>query len=518
MNITYRIFFAIFALFSFFTFSCERKNENILPDSLHDSIFINDITDISALAVSELPHNLPENIKEYGHVWCPEPKIPDIGDKLTSFINNITPIPNPAVITSNIDGLSLNTTYNIRAYVKTNTGIVYGNTTHFTTSPDYINRLLKVLNDSLTGRDFGYSFILTKNGQLSGSGYGGLQSRRIEPAGEIPVSLNTRMQSASMTKTLTSITFLQLASNKNIKLTDKIVKYLPPYWAIGPHIDKITFSDLLTHRSGINGLGEYCSNGAFSENNWWGLTALIEKGIKTGNYQNYCYQNANFGLFRVLIPSILGYHYSDPVTDAIETARIYEEYIRLNVFGKTGLTIQNFLNNDPLKPTLGYSHPYEQGTNGFNPGDFSSTTGGYGLYLSASEASKIYSDILSTNSEEVLSTTMKELLLQNGYGNYSTSTPQGKFYYHDGWWYLGLGSNPRGFRSIWVKGPDNITLVLFTNALRKDDGLFPLRSDAYSDITSFVLWAFSSMDNEGKPKDRKENINFHSYLEYPEPH
>lgn len=510
--------FTIIALFLFSLLACKEKNVITLPDSLHDQISIHDITDITATAVSAISEKLPGEISEYGHVWTIQPGIPVITDAHTTFKG--TAFPDSAIIVSDLSALTLNTVYNVRAYIKTTSGIAYGNTAAFTTLPDYTQRLVRILRDSLSGRDFGYSFILTKNGKVVGEGYEGLQARKIEQSGEIPLTLNSGMQIASMTKTLTSIAFLQLTQQYNIKATDKILDYLPDYWIKGPNIQLITFADLMKHQSGITGLGENCLNGAFAENVWWGLNALIEKGIKTENHGSYCYQNANFGLFRILIPAILGYQFSDPVTDNTETIRIYEEYISTRIFEKAGVATEQPLNNDTVKPTFGYSYPYEQNSYGFNPGDFSASAGAYGFYLSASDASKIYSSVFATSDESILSARLKDTLLLNGYGSYSTITSQGKFYYHDGWWHSGLGSGikPRGFRSIWIKGPDELTLVLFTNSLRNDDGLFPLRSDAYYDITSFVLWAFSRIHGEGTPKGRTDTFNFHDYLEHPEPH
>lgn len=247
---------------------------------------------------------------------------------------------------------------------------------------------------------------------------------------------------------------------------------------------------------------------------------MIEKGIRTKDFGNFCYQNANYGLFRILIPSILGYKFSDPGIDNLETIRLYDDYIRTNIFKKAGIDASDFLNNDASKPTLGYSYPHRAGVPGFNPGDFSAKVGGYGYYLSAIEAAKIYAAITLPENETILTKDQKEILLLNGYGNFSIITEEGKYYYHDGWWYSGIGpnANPRGFRSIWISGPEDITMVLFTNGLRNDDGLFPLRSDYYSDITSFTLWAFGQMHGDKSPKARKETINYHDYLTHPEPH
>lgn len=379
-------------------------------------------------------------------------------------------------------------------------------------------RFVQVLNDSLINRGFGYSFVVYKNDALLGSGTGGLQATTVEADKDFPITLDSKMQIASMTKTLTAASFLKVAQEKGIKTTDKIIDYLPKTWVKGPNIDLITFKELLTHTSGIIGLGESCLNGAYSENNWYGLRELIAKGVKKENMQLSCYQNANFGLFRVLIPSILGYQFSgDDNTDDMGTAKQYEEYVRKHILEKAGVTTGNFLNNSFPLATFGYDFPYTKEL-GFNPGDFSQTAGGYGIYLSANEAAKVYHNLLTAGNNAILTDEMRGELLTSNLGSYSTVTPDGKFSYHDGWWYVNFGNgNWKGFRSIWMKCPGNMTVVMFTNALRHGDGLFPITSFIYSDITSYVLWAYSQYKNPGRGK-RATQTNFHNYLEHPEPH
>nr|WP_295931086.1 serine hydrolase domain-containing protein [uncultured Dyadobacter sp.] len=383
---------------------------------------------------------------------------------------------------------------------------------------DPAKHFVTILNDSLKDRGFGYSFAVFKRNELLGSGAGGLQARKQETGQDKAVTLDTKMQIASMTKTLTAAAFLKLAKEKGIRTSDKIVGYLPKNWVIGPNVELITFKDLLTHTSGIVGLGENCRNGAYGENIWDGLKALIAKGITKENRGQFCYQNANFGLFRVLIPVISGLQMTGGDTnDAFYTSRSYEDYVRKNLLEKAGVVTGEFLLNGMPTPTYGFDFPYS-GEFGFDPGDFTSTTGGYGVYLSANDAIKVYDALFSPGNSAVITQEIRDELLSGGLGNYSAVMPEGKFSYHDGWWYSGYGlPNPKGFRSVWMHCPEDITVVLFTNALRNSDGLFPIRSAFYQDITSYVLWAFSQYKNPERGK-RMAPVNFHDYLEHPEPH
>jgi len=379
-------------------------------------------------------------------------------------------------------------------------------------------KFVKILDDSLKGRGFGYSFAVYQKDRMIGTGVGGFYARKAEIQEDKLVTADTKMQIASMTKTITSAAFLKLAKQKGIKITDKIIDYLPKNWVKGPNIELITFKDLLTHTSGIVGMGENCKNGAFTENVWYGLKLLIENGVKKENHGSSCYQNANFGLFRVLIPAINGLEFTgNDTNDAVSALNGYEEYVRKNIFEKAGVVLDAPFSNGLPTPTFGYDFPYS-GEYGFDPGDFSSTTGGYGIYLTANEGVKLYAALFSPENNAVITQDIRDEIVDNGLGSYSAVMPEGKFSYHDGWWYSGIGiANPKGFRSVWMHCPEDITVVLFTNALRNGDGLFPIRSDFYQDITSYVLWAFSKYKDPGRGK-RMRQVDFHRYLEHPEPH
>ncbi len=496
---------------------CEKDKE-VGPSSLADSTGVHEIFDISAIATTRIADKLPGNVIRYGHVWAKTSESTAPPTISNTKLETTGALPASGRFSSAITGLTVNTDYQLRAFVETNEGIAYGELKTFKTAKDYISRLVRALDDSLKNRGFGYSFIVTQKDQIVGEGFGGLAARSVEDGGERPVSLDSKMQIASMTKTITAAAFLKLAEGKGIKTTDKILPYIPKSWIIGPNIDKITFRDLMFHQSGIIGLAAGCVNRTLSDNGWYGLQALIEKGVESENYGKRCYQNANYGLFRILIPSILGYAFKeDNYTDDQETRKIYEKYIQDEVLVKLGVTSSEILVNSTTAPTYGYDFPFTEGVKGYDPGDLRNAAGGYGIYLSAHEASKVFSKLFSKTDVSVLSNAMKDTILTNGLGSYSTVTPQGKFSYHDGWWPIKLrNGNYSGFRSLWMTCPDDITVVLFTNGLRHDDGLFPIRSNNYSDITSYVLWAFSGITtSEGA---RKLPVNFDQYLKDLQPH
>ncbi|AQG79925.1 serine hydrolase domain-containing protein [Spirosoma montaniterrae] len=444
-----------------------------------------------------------------GYVWSKMNAQPTLTDNKTTQTLSLTAL--PASLTTTLTGLDNGATYYARAYVTVGSNTTYGPVVSFQMNITLARLFAQALTDSLQNKDIGYGFTIFQGNTLAASGTGGFQSRTTDPEGQRPYTIDSKMHMASMSKTLTAMAFVQLMAQKGIRSTDRIAAYLPPSWPKGPNVDQITFRELLTHRSGIIGLGNNCVNGAFSENIYTGLKQLIAKGVTAANRGQYCYQNANVGLFRVLIPALTGYTFTGTdATDDQQTQQRYVAYIQQNVLEKVGLT-----NIVPTFPsgniTYGYSYPHT-GAAGWNPGNFSSTVGAYGWYMTPREAGTLYATVLSSPDQSVLSTAFKDSLLLNNMGCFRISSNLGNFAYHDGWWYFNNIVPYYGFRTIWMKLPDNMTVVLFTNALHRQTGRFP--SNDGTDITTFVARAYSRarQANGG----RLPAVTF--TLEHPEPH
>jgi CubicO group peptidase (beta-lactamase class C family) len=368
----------------------------------------------------------------------------------------------------------------------------------------------KSLEDTLSNRNVGYAFAIYEKNQLLAQGSGGFQSRNTEPEGQKNFTINTKLHIASMSKTLTAIAFVKLAQQKGINTTDKIGAYLPPAWTQGENIGQVTFADLLTHRSGITGFTNSCLNGSYSENIWSGLAQIVQKGVSSRG--NYCYQNANFSLFRVLIPSVLGYKFTgNASTDDAETQRMYLSYLQTEIFDKVGIKDVQY-STPSNNPTYVYDFPYS-GQRGVNQGSFNGTLGAYGLYLTAAEATKIYAGALTTGQTSILTESQKDTLALKGLGNYKATGSQVSFNYYDGWWYNGT----QGVRTIWAKFPNDRVIVLFVNALQYNNSTktanFPFNS---GNIVSFVYNAYIKALTL-KPARQTTDPN-DLVLEYPEVH
>jgi len=369
------------------------------------------------------------------------------------------------------------------------------------------------LEDSLNTKELGYAFAIYEGTELIAKGSGGFQSKTIDPEGQKAFTPDTKLHIASMTKTLSAMAFLKVAQQYKLRTTDKIAPFLPAAWSRGAGIDQITFGDLLTHRSGITGLGSNCQNGSFTENVYSGLRRLVEKGVTTRG--GYCYQNANFGLFRVLIPRILGYQFTgNEITDDTETQKRYLAFLQQEIFAKAGVT-NAMIVHPQGNPTYTYNFPIASNQRGWNPGDFSQTLGAYGMYLTATEAGKIYATAFSSANNTVLPNALPDSLLVKDLGAYKVAGQTGTAYYHDGWWYSGLSSSGQGLRTIWMKFPNNITCVLFVNALvwRNNSLVFPYNS---GNIVAFTYNAYAQAVQARGMRLGIENEALQ--IEHPEPH
>lgn len=200
--------------------------------------------------------------------------------------------------------------------------------------------------------------------------------------------------------------------------------------------------------------------------------------------------------------------------DDVQTQQRYLAFLQQEIFLKAG--VQNAVASFPVNnPTYTYSFPVTAAQKGWNPGGFNAVLGGYGMYLSATEAGKIYASALSSGTNEVLSTTLADSLIIRNLGCYKATANLGTIVYHDGWWYESLQPAGRGLRTLWVKFPNNITCVLMVNALqyRGSSLVFPFND---GNILGFVYNAYVKALQARGARVSAEALPL--FVEHPEPH
>jgi CubicO group peptidase (beta-lactamase class C family) len=217
----------------------------------------------------------------------------------------------------------------------------------------------------------GYSFIIMNHGLLVASNSFG-QARTAANAPATAMSADLRTNAASVTKNMTAVAVLKLLAAKNVSVTSPIYPYLPKSWQLGKNVNAITFAELLTHTSGIRDTQS-------PDTSYAGLKATMAQDILLSNKVKK-YQNANFGLFRIIIPYLNGFNDPGIADIAASTDQGYLDYMN-SVYGNDfPITCK------PPTPDGAQILTYQPGVaSGTDWGDWTDLCGGGGLQLSANE-------------------------------------------------------------------------------------------------------------------------------------
>jgi CubicO group peptidase (beta-lactamase class C family) len=171
----------------------------------------------------------------------------------------------------------------------------------------------KNIDAAINGKAVGYAYVILHNGVVTAQNAFG-QARTAADPPATTMTAEEPFQIASVSKTITAVAVMHLLAAKQISVKSSIAPYLPPSWPLGQGVDQITFAELLTHTSGFLGAGVVPGDNRFT---YAQLKDLLSQDINT-NYKAgcklayalrmfvTCYQNANFSLFRIIIPYLLG--------------------------------------------------------------------------------------------------------------------------------------------------------------------------------------------------------------------
>ena len=116
--------------------------------------------------------------------------------------------------------------------------------------------LAAAFHDQVDSLDVGYSYAVNVHDVVTALGaFGNARApwESINPS--LPMTINTRMKTASTTKTFTAVAMLKLAQQQNIDMNTPFVTALGPYaascGALGAGVSAITLKDLMAQRSGL---------------------------------------------------------------------------------------------------------------------------------------------------------------------------------------------------------------------------------------------------------------------------
>lgn len=313
----------------------------------------------------------------------------------------------------------------------------------------------------------------------------------IDPADPRSLAWSTGcpMHVASVSKLITAVAMTRALRDYEIPPDTAIAGYLPYFWAQGPNIGKITFRQLLTHRSGIvSGSTDYAS-----------IKTQVNNGVTAANIGVYAYANMNFSLCRMLLASILmlvvtysekpvpgavpgGTHHTPEIGGPIPptlvpltktrvvtfvnqwpaddnsrdllSIQVYQSYVIENVL--TAGETARFTH----APTDALAYAYPKPPNmGWNSGDLSACVGAAGWHFSTTDLLRVMGDF--RRGGVILTQAEAQRMLDDSFGiDWIGDDGAGTFYEKDGYWSDGSQAE----QSTVFFLPDETELVVLVNS------------------------------------------------------
>jgi hypothetical protein len=309
------------------------------------------------------------------------------------------------------------------------------------------------LNTALANNTAGYVMELRQHGQAIASAQVGWAK---EPSdGSESWAQGVRMHIASCSKLITAIAMTRTLAAHNLPASTPIIGYLPTYWATGPNIDKITFAELMTHKSGFRVTG--------SDTFYSIMKAQVAAGVTNANLGGYSYQNMNLSLCRILLSVMNGVipanttfpaPFEDQFWDFV-TINAYANYVAQNLFQPAGVSGPTLTHPDP--DALAYAFPVGAG---WNSGDLTTDCGGTSWHISVDELLNVMGCFRRQGT--IMSPSAAQSMLDNSFGiDLIESTNLGTLYNKNGLWQSGSSQTEQ---SLAYFLPRDMELVVFTNS------------------------------------------------------
>jgi hypothetical protein len=223
--------------------------------------------------------------------------------------------------------------------------------------------------------------------------FGGLARTATDGQLSMTPSLTTNV--ASVSKTMTATAIVQLLTAAGVSPDASISKYLYSDWVKGPNISKISFRDLLTHKSGLaQQNANTCEFGA----TYTDVEAIVATGVTASNIGQPQYGNCNFTLLRELMPALLGQSLTNLANNeqerGVQSSLLYVQYLQSHVFSPVGVTTS--CTPPTTSNILSYPDPAGS-TPGTNWTDWSLECGAAGWQLSAFDIFAVLNSLATTN-------------------------------------------------------------------------------------------------------------------------
>jgi hypothetical protein len=309
------------------------------------------------------------------------------------------------------------------------------------------------LNTALAGNTAGYVMQLRQHGRPIASAQVNWAKRPAD--GSEAWAQTVRMHVASCSKLITAIAMTRTLAAHGLPASTKIIDYLPTYWSKGPNIDKITFAELMTHRSGFRVSG--------SDMSYPTMKAEVAAGVTSANLGTYSYQNTNFAICRILLPVMNGTIPANttfpPATEDQEwdfiTVSAYAAYVAQNLFQPAGVSGPSLTHPSP--DAFAYAFPPAAG---WDSGDLTSESGGAGWHMSVDDLL----DVMGTFRRQgtIMSPAAAQTMLDDSFGiDLIEATQLGTLYNKNGLWRSGA---QRTEQSLAYFLPRDMELVVLANS------------------------------------------------------
>lgn len=309
------------------------------------------------------------------------------------------------------------------------------------------------LNAALANNTAGYVMQLRQHGNPIASAQVGWAK---EPSdGSESWAQNVRMHIASCSKLITAIAMTRTLAAHNLPPSTPIIDYLPAYWTKGPNIEKITFAQLMTHKSGFRVTG--------SDTFYNIMKSQVAGGVTDANLGVYSYQNMNFSLCRILLPVMNGVipantTFPAPLEDQFwdyATINAYASYVAQNLFQPAGVSGPTLTHPNP--DALAYAFPVG---GGWDSGDLTTDCGGTSWHMSVNELLDVMGCFRRQGT--IMSSSAAQTMLDNGFGiDLIESTSLGTLYNKNGLWKSGTRQTEQ---SLAYFLPRDMELVVFVNS------------------------------------------------------
>jgi CubicO group peptidase (beta-lactamase class C family) len=344
--------------------------------------------------------------------------------------------------------------------------------------PFDLNAFADKLEAQLAGRTVGYAFVVSFRDKEQVARAGGL-ARRAPDAPERPMSVDERFNVASVSKPITAAAVMkrmqgapQPLGRAPSWLDQPMAPYLPRGWQLGTNVDRVTFRQLLTHRSGIQ-----CETpGSFED-----LRGCLDDDVSDAQYGTSKYNNTHFHLFRLLLPRLNPAPGQVVNVSPSALANGYHTFTRTQVLAPAGIPDAEC---KPLAqaPALAYQRPGPPLAGGTAYFDTELTCGASGWNLSARQLGRFISALLYT--DHILPPAVVEQMRTQQLG-LRTGTLKGDVWRtgHDGW--FPGAQNPGQTRTVVVGLSNGVSVAAIVNSRI----IVPGNDDVLLDATVFQALA-----------------------------